>query len=97
MSKVRDYFGLSKEDIKNILEDQEYKCSICDKDLGDDVNVDHCHLYNEVRAILCTHCNLGLGHFKDNPEALRRAADYLENWDDIHSDHLKNHDYYIGE
>jgi DNA-directed RNA polymerase subunit RPC12/RpoP len=76
MSKVRDYFGLSKEDIKNILEDQEYKCSICDKDLGDDVNVDHCHLYNEVRAILCTHCNLGLGHFKDNPEAPRELGRY---------------------
>jgi hypothetical protein len=95
MSKVRKYFGLSEEDVINILEDQEYKCDICGCDLGDDVNVDHCHLYNEVRAILCRNCNLGLGHFKDNPEVLRKAATYLETWDEIHLEHLNNYDIYV--
>ena len=89
MSKVRKYFGLDNNEIKNILEEQNYKCPICEKFLEDDVNVDHCHIYNEVREILCSNCNLGLGHFKDNPVALRKAADYIEKWEEIHSDHLK--------
>lgn len=39
---------------------------------------DHCHRTGVVRAWLCVPCNAGLGMFRDNPDALRRAAAYLE-------------------
>jgi len=41
-------------------------------------HVDHDHASNRVRGILCVHCNHGLGHFRDSPSALRRAAEYVE-------------------
>ena len=52
------------------------KCLICG--YGERLHVDHNHGTREIRGILCTGCNLGLGAFQDNPDRLRRAAQYLE-------------------
>lgn len=58
---------------------QQAKCAICDTkpDKYPGLVVDHCHTTGKVRGLLCTKCNLGLGHFKDNKEALAKAALYL--------------------
>lgn len=39
---------------------------------------DHCHQTERQRGILCPQCNSGLGHFKDNIEALSAAIEYLK-------------------
>ena len=51
------------------------ECVICG-DSGPLV-VDHDHLTNKVRGMLCNHCNRGLGHFRDSPMLLEFAAQYL--------------------
>jgi hypothetical protein len=33
-----------------------------------------------VRALLCNSCNSGLEHFHDDPDLLREAADFLDEW-----------------
>ena len=43
-----------------------------------ELSVDHCHTTGKVRGLLCQSCNVGLGAFKDNPESLRKAVNYLE-------------------
>ncbi|MGW2644452.1 endonuclease VII domain-containing protein [Streptomyces sp. NPDC001393] len=42
------------------------------------VHVDHCHKTGRVRGVLCFNCNSGLGLLRDDPDAMYRAADYLE-------------------
>lgn len=45
-----------------------------------DLSVDHCHKTGVNRGLLCSSCNIGLGYFKDSPETLRSAADYLDKY-----------------
>ena len=78
MSKYRRY-GLSEDDVSNMIEEQDRKCYICFRpiSLGTNALVDHDHTTNAVRAILCYQCNTGLGLFHDDPWVLRNAVEYL--------------------
>jgi len=75
--KRQNYNFRGIADIEKAREAQLLKnCIICG--IETKVVVDHDHSTGEVRGGLCMNCNLGLGHFKDNPESLRLAALYLE-------------------
>lgn len=39
---------------------------------------DHDHVTGAFRGWICHGCNVALGYVKDNPETLRKLADYLE-------------------
>ena len=47
---------------------------------------DHCHVEGEQRERICGTCNSGLGLFHEDPEALRRAAGYVERWKAVFAD-----------
>lgn len=72
-------YGLSKTEYIEMLITQNYCCKICkNKDiLYDKLVVDHCHETGEVRGLLCTFCNAGLGMFRDNVEYMKEAIEYL--------------------
>lgn len=80
-SRVKRY-GITVEDYKAMVLDQENVCAICKHPPHDgrwtDFLIDHDHQTKAVRGLLCTNCNMTLGHMKDDPVRLREAADYLE-------------------
>lgn len=56
---------------------QDARCAIC-LERPDRLVVDHCHATGTLRGLLCNECNSALGFLGDSPEALERAARYLE-------------------
>lgn len=74
---MRQRYGLDPADYRAMVERQEGRCLICE-DQPDPLVVDHDHETGEIRGLLCSTCNSGLGMFKDSPVLARRASDYLE-------------------
>lgn len=66
-----------KDLIMAALEKQK-SCAICGKPPRARLQIDHNHKTGKYRGLLCDNCNIGLGHFKDSPELLRKAIDYLK-------------------
>ncbi len=63
-NSLRYHYGISILEFDAMLEAQHGLCAICDKS-------------GLVRGLLCSPCNKGLGHFKDDSIVMRRALAYL--------------------
>lgn len=78
----RRKYGLTDELFREMLSKQDSRCAIC-YDYLDDMrqpHIDHDHDTMQVRGILCRHCNLMLGHARDNPQNLIKALTYLRKY-----------------
>lgn len=51
------------------------KCMICGT--SKNLCLDHDHSTKEIRGVLCSNCNLGIGHFRDDITLLAKAIEYL--------------------
>ena len=73
-------------ELKQMFEDQDYKCTICKNEVTLDENkktrgvVDHCHTSQKIRSILCQNCNRSLGLMKENIESLKNMINYIESY-----------------
>jgi len=83
--ELKKSFGITLEDYENLLKNQNGVCAICGNPETATTNggelrklsVDHDHETGEVRGLLCTNCNNGLGRFKDSPDLFQKALNYL--------------------
>ncbi|WP_337191919.1 endonuclease VII domain-containing protein [Streptomyces sp. HUCO-GS316] len=69
-------YGLTEAERDELIASQGGVCCICLS--APAAHVDHCHKTGRVRGVLCFSCNAALGQFKDRPDAIRRAAAYVE-------------------
>ncbi len=77
---LRSKYGLDVNAVAIMESEQLGLCLVCRRPFGPERRsvVDHRHADGQVRGLLCKTCNLGLGHFGDDPATLRAAAAYLE-------------------
>jgi hypothetical protein len=73
-------YGITQIGFDSLLKSQRGGCACCgtttDK-LKKNMSVDHCHETGEIRGILCSSCNRGIGFLGDTVSGLERALSYL--------------------
>lgn len=81
---LKTKYGITPEQYDALLEAQDGCCAICGQPEAIStwngqprLAVDHDHATGEIRGLLCNHCNTGLGKFRDDPDVLDAAIDYL--------------------
>lgn len=80
---IRNYtvkrYGITSADYQIMFDSQNGKCYICgNTEENKRLAVDHCHDSNKIRKLLCSHCNQGLGHFRDNEDLMFKAIEYIK-------------------
>ncbi|MGW1212208.1 endonuclease VII domain-containing protein [Streptomyces sp. NPDC002499] len=73
---LKRQYGITEAVRDELIVSQGGVCCICLAAVPE--HVDHCHQTGRVRGVLCFSCNAALGQFKDRPDAIRRAAAYVE-------------------
>jgi len=82
----RRVFGITLQDVKQMLQKQDGKCALCSRELSvlqgrgfsTIAHVDHDHVTGKVRGILCGNCNTALGKLGDSIESIERVLSYLK-------------------
>ncbi|WP_081654940.1 endonuclease VII domain-containing protein [Amycolatopsis orientalis] len=88
--RIERVYSITEDQYQELYRAQGGACAICQRATGKTkrLAVDHDHSCCPgpvscgkcVRGLLCTPCNKGvLGHLRDSPDALRRAAEYIDN------------------
>jgi len=84
-------YGITPEQFFAMVKEQDNRCKICKREAGKRrLHIDHCHTTGKIRGLLCSPCNTSLGGFRDDPELLRAAIQYLEeNRDDSEGENAR--------
>jgi hypothetical protein len=74
-------FGLTPGELERLLQAQRGRCAICRARKpghgSGEWCIDHDHVTGQVRGLLCTRCNSGIGMLQDDPKILAAAAQYV--------------------
>ena len=61
-------------------------CDLCGKNVeanGKALAIDHCHETGDIRGMLCSNCNRGIGLLRDDYELIKKAALYVRKYRDV--------------
>lgn len=79
--KLTQKFGTAgpyRQIYADLFERQNGLCGICANPMQRPL-LDHCHKTMQVRGLLCSRCNVGLGQFQDDEKLLAKALNYIRN------------------
>lgn len=87
--QLKSVYGITLKQYNRMLEEQDYVCAVCKMPETHPNNhsktgairrlsVDHDHKTGDVRALLCSGCNVALGRMREDPDRIRALADYAE-------------------
>lgn len=74
------HYGITRNQFNEMRIKQDFLCAICGRHESEShkgLHTDHCHQTKKIRGLLCSACNMGLGHFKDNVTLMTKAIKYL--------------------
>jgi hypothetical protein len=77
---LKSSYGITPAEYDFIFQAQKNVCGICETPNPGSKkgwHIDHCHSTGKVRGILCTNCNLMIGHAKDDLNRMVAAMFYL--------------------
>ena len=88
-NKIRQQYGIDKDEWYWMLKEQNYQCRICKTELKErerekgrrkksEICVDHDHKTMRVRGLLCVQCNFLIGHAKEDVSILNSAIIYVK-------------------
>lgn len=84
---LRDRFGITLDEYKQKLLQQKGVCAICGKPETltfkgklRSLSVDHNHITNQIRGLLCDSCNKVIGFAKEDISILESTVRYLTFW-----------------
>lgn len=77
-SRIKKEYGLSKFDVEQLLNKQNFQCVICSINIQNGYHVDHCHSSGKVRGLLCQKCNQAIGLLKESESLFFKAAEYIK-------------------
>lgn len=83
ISRRMQTFGITQQTYLQMREAQQERCAICgvtDRNADKALGIDHSHETGDLRGLLCSKCNSGLGFFNDNISILLAALKYLRYW-----------------
>jgi hypothetical protein len=88
-SEIKRLYGILPEEYDRMMKEQNGVCKICGKEETrksrtpgkiSKLAVDHDHKTGQIRALLCSDCNTGIGKLRDDPFLIDKAAAYLRSF-----------------
>lgn len=80
---IKHLYDISSEEYFGKLYLQNNYCAICGKHQDEfrrNLAVDHNHITEQIRGLLCYKCNTLLGNVSENVSILKEAIKYLDEW-----------------
>lgn len=78
---LKKLYGITIEQYWELFDHQKGCCACCGQShelFKRRLHVDHNHKNGQIRGLLCSECNPGLGYFQDSIERLEMAVKYLK-------------------